>query len=46
MASKPRLRGDDKSRQNPSFKSSIAGYVKNVAKEAKDFGKAYKKRYL
>lgn len=41
MASKPRLRGDDKSRQNPSFKSSIAGYVKNVAKEAKDFGKAY-----
>ena len=39
---KPRYKADDKSRQSPSFKSSIAGYVKNVGKEAKDFGKAYK----
>lgn len=38
----PRTKPDDKSRQNPSFKSSIAGYVKNVGKEAKDFGRAYK----
>jgi hypothetical protein len=37
-----RMSSDDKSRQNPSFRSSIAGYVKNVGKEAKDFGKAYK----
>jgi len=41
MANRPRSRGDDKSRQTPGFKSSIAGYVKNVGKEAKDFGKAY-----
>lgn len=39
---KPRLSGDDKSRQNPSFKSSIAGYVKNVGKEARDVVRTYR----
>lgn len=42
MANKPRSRADDKSRQNPSFRSSIAGYVKNVGKEARDVVRTYK----
>jgi hypothetical protein len=39
---KPRSSGSDKSRQNPSFRSSIAGYVKNVGKEARDVVRTYR----
>lgn len=35
-----RMSADDKTRQNPVFKS-ITGYGKNLFKEAKDFGRAY-----
>lgn len=35
-----RTNADDKSRQNPVFKS-VTGYGKNLFKEAKDFGRAY-----
>lgn len=35
-----RVNADDKSRQNPVFKS-VTGYGKNLFKEAKDFGRAY-----
>lgn len=41
MASKPRKSADDKSNQNPVFRS-VSGYAKNVVKEAKDFGRAWK----
>jgi len=35
MASKPRMNADDKSRQNPSFKSAM-GYLGAVAREVRD----------
>jgi len=43
MAIKPRLSADDKSRQNPNFLSSIAGYTRNVAKEYKEWRTAQPK---
>jgi hypothetical protein len=36
MAVKSRFKADDKSRQNPNFLSSIAGYGKNVVRESRD----------
>lgn len=40
---KGRSSGDDKSRQNPSFLSSVAGYSRNVAKEYKEWRAAQPK---
>ena len=36
-----RMAADDKSRQNPVFKS-VSGYGKNLFKEVKDFGRTYR----